>query len=74
MSGRRRRWYGQTHNAPKGAARGPRPRIPNTLALERDLSARLGLPVSLTPKGAGGTLQIAYGSLEQLDGLLRRLS
>ena len=45
---------------------------PNTLALERDLSSRLGLPVSLTPKGAGGTLQIAYGSLDQLDGLLRR--
>jgi len=46
----------------------------NTLALERDLSTRLGLPVSLTPQGSGGTLQIAYGSLEQLDGLLRRLS
>jgi len=30
--------------------------------------------VSLTPQGSGGTLQIAYGSLEQLDGLLRRLS
>ena len=46
---------------------------PNTLALERDLSTRLGLPVSLTPRGTGGTLQIAYGSLDQLDDLLRRL-
>jgi ParB family chromosome partitioning protein len=52
----------------------PSAKDPNTLALERDLSSRLGLPVSLTPKGAGGTLQIAYGSLDQLDGLLRRLS
>jgi ParB family chromosome partitioning protein len=47
---------------------------PNTLALERDLSGRLGLPVSLTPNRAGGTLRIAYRSLDQLDGLIRRLS
>jgi hypothetical protein len=30
--------------------------------------------VSLTPRGGGGTLQIAYGSLEQLDALIARLS
>ena len=47
---------------------------PNTRALERDLSSRLGLTVRLTPKGAGGMLQIAYGSLDQLDGLIKRLS
>jgi ParB family chromosome partitioning protein len=46
---------------------------PNTLALEQDLSRSLGLPVRLTPAGAGGTLQIAYGSLHQLDALIRRL-
>jgi ParB family chromosome partitioning protein len=44
------------------------------LALERDLSSRLGLPVSLTPNGGGGTLRIAYHSLDQLDGLIQRLS
>jgi ParB family chromosome partitioning protein len=46
---------------------------PNTLALEQDLSRSLGLTVRLTPVGAGGTLQIAYGSLDQLDALIRRL-
>jgi ParB family chromosome partitioning protein len=52
----------------------PAPKDPNTAALERDLSSRLGLPVSLTPNGAGGMLRIAYHSLDQLDGLIRRLS
>jgi ParB family chromosome partitioning protein len=46
----------------------------NTRALEHDLSTRLGLTVRLTSKGAGGTLEISYGSLDQLDGLIRRLS
>ena len=46
----------------------------NTRALEHDLSSRLGLTVRLTPKGTGGTLQITYGSLDQLDALIRRLS
>lgn len=46
----------------------------DTLALERDLSHRLGLPVSLRSRGGGGTLCIDYRSLEQLDGLIRRLS
>jgi ParB family transcriptional regulator, chromosome partitioning protein len=47
---------------------------PNTRALELDLSSRLGLTVRLTPKRTGGTLQIAYRSLDQLDGLIKRLS
>jgi ParB family chromosome partitioning protein len=46
----------------------------NTLALEQDLSRNLGLTVCLTPRGSGGTVQIAYNSLDQLDALIRRLS
>jgi ParB family chromosome partitioning protein len=46
----------------------------DTRALERDLSNRLGVRVSLRTRGAGGTLTIAYRSLEQLDGLLKRLA
>ena len=46
----------------------------NARALEHDLSSRLGLTVRLTPRGTGGILQISYGSLDQLDGLVRRLS
>ncbi|RXF69555.1 ParB/RepB/Spo0J family partition protein [Hansschlegelia zhihuaiae] len=45
----------------------------DTLELERELSAALGLDVTLNPKGAGGELAIRYASLEQLDMLVRRL-
>jgi ParB family chromosome partitioning protein len=57
--------------------RGPRtigPRDPDTVALERDLSMRLGLPVRLQPRRTGGTLSIAYRSAEQLDDLINRLT
>jgi len=46
----------------------------DTIALERDLSSRLGLPVRLQPKAGGGTLSIGYRSLEQLVFLVRRMS
>ncbi|HLN25911.1 MAG TPA: ParB/RepB/Spo0J family partition protein [Patescibacteria group bacterium] len=44
------------------------------LALERDLSNLLGLKVSIRHGGKGGDLSIEYGTLEQLDDLLHRLS
>lgn len=47
---------------------------PDTKALERDLSNLLGLKVSIKFHGEGGELVIHYGSLEQLDDVLRRLS
>jgi ParB family chromosome partitioning protein len=53
---------------------GPQQPDANTAAVERDLSARLGLPVRLQPRGNGGTLRIAYRSLEQLNELIRRLT
>ena len=53
---------------------GAKPRDADTVAVERDLSTRLGLPVRLQPRGSGGTLSIAYRSLEQLDELIRRLT
>jgi ParB family chromosome partitioning protein len=46
---------------------------PNTRALERDLAGRLGLDVAIRPKGSGGSLTIAYRTLDQLEGLIRRL-
>jgi ParB family chromosome partitioning protein len=52
----------------------PQPRDANTQAVERDLSGRLGLRVRLQPRGGGGTLSIAYRSLDQLDELIRRLT
>jgi ParB family transcriptional regulator, chromosome partitioning protein len=46
----------------------------DTVALERDLGARLGLRVTLEAKQRGGSLTLHYASLDQLDrilGLLR---
>lgn len=48
----------------------------DTIALERDLSAALGLKVTLNHKAGGesGQLTLSYKSLDQLDDLCRRLS
>jgi ParB family chromosome partitioning protein len=43
------------------------------IALEKDLSERLGLAVSIDSKGDAGRVMISYKSLEQLDDLLVRL-
>jgi ParB family chromosome partitioning protein len=50
-----------------------RPRDADTLALERELGAVLGLRVTLEPKKRGGTLTLHYASLDQLDRVLRLL-
>lgn len=47
---------------------------PDTRALERVLQDVLGLTVSIDHKGSGGELRIRYKTLEQLDGLCRRLN
>ncbi len=51
----------------------PRLRDADTLALERNLAATLGLRVTLAPKRRGGALTLHYSSLDQLDRLLRLL-
>jgi ParB family chromosome partitioning protein len=47
---------------------------PETAALERDLSERLGLKVDIAFDGKGGALRIHYRSLDQLDSLVALLS
>ncbi|WP_262031200.1 ParB/RepB/Spo0J family partition protein [Microvirga sp. Mcv34] len=47
---------------------------PDTRALERALQDVLGLTVSIDHKAKGGELRIKYKTLEQLDGLCRRLN
>ncbi|MBL0403549.1 ParB/RepB/Spo0J family partition protein [Microvirga aerilata] len=47
---------------------------PDTRALEKALQDVLGLTVSIDHKGEGGELRIKYKTLEQLDGLCRRLN
>jgi ParB family chromosome partitioning protein len=51
-----------------------RAKDPDTLALEQDLTNRLGLRVKVSPQGAGGTVTIQYQNLDQLDEVIRRLS
>ena len=47
---------------------------PDTAALERDLTALLGLRVEIEFGDAGGTLTVHYRTLEQLDDVLHRLN
>lgn len=47
----------------------------NTLALEEEVSSRLGMKVTIDAKGNGaGLLKINYSNLDQLDDILHRLS
>ena len=47
----------------------------DTIQIERELSATIGMNVSIDhgPGGESGTLTVSYKSLEQLDDLMRRL-
>ncbi len=55
-----------------GAGSGPG-RDPDIAALERALTERLGLKVTIRAKGKSGELAIRYADLDQLDGLIRLL-
>jgi ParB family transcriptional regulator, chromosome partitioning protein len=47
---------------------------PDTARLERELSDRIGAPVSITFDGkSSGTLVIRYGSVEELEGIVKHL-
>lgn len=46
---------------------------PDTLALEKELTDILGLLVDIQHKNSGGEIRIKYATLEQLDGVCRRL-
>ena len=61
--------------APKGKALKPTRKDADTKALELSLSNNLGMTVSIEHKnGKGGTVEIAYKTLEQLDEIIRRLN
>ena len=60
----------------RAAQPAPKPRPPrdaDTVSLERELAASLGLRVNLSPKRRGGSLTLHYASLEQLDRVLTLL-
>ncbi len=56
------------------SARKKAPADPNVVALERELTERLGARVTVKTSGKGrGSLVIYFSSLEELDGILARL-
>jgi len=52
----------------------PRPLDADTAALERQLSELLGVGVTVKHGGSGGSLTLAYSTLDQLDMLCQRLT
>jgi ParB family chromosome partitioning protein len=63
-----------SQSRPKGAAPERPGRDADIAALERDLTERLGLRISIRHQGKGGDVVIRYRDLDQLDGLVRLLS
>lgn len=58
---------------PQKARAGKAAKDPDTLALEKRVGDALGLKVSIEHRDPGGMVQIRYGSLDQLDEVMRRL-
>ena len=58
---------------PRDASPRPARAEPEVQTLERDLSERLGLRISIRTSGRGGQVTIAYRDLDQLDGVIRLL-
>src|SRR3954447_26610080 len=54
-------------------ARGGKIKDPDTLELEKRVSDALGLSVTINHRDPGGSVQISYRNLEQLDEVMRRL-
>ena len=63
-----------TGKSSSGKARSPKPVDADLAALERQLGDLLGLKVKVAHNGAGGTLSLAYSTLDQLDMICQRLS
>jgi ParB family chromosome partitioning protein len=58
---------------PRPGGADSKPDDPETRALQRDLTERLGLQVLIRHQGKGGEVTIRYRDLDQLDGLVRLL-
>jgi ParB family chromosome partitioning protein len=56
-----------------GAASAKESKDADTLALEKRVGDALGLTVSISHRDPGGSVQISYRNLEQLDEVMRRL-
>lgn len=60
--------------AAKPASGGGGKKNADLMALERDLTERLGLAVTIESRGAGGSLSISYRTLDQLDDVIEKLT
>lgn len=62
-------------DAPKNRVATPKVKDADTVQIERDMSATIGMPVNIQHQasGEGGKLTVSYKNLEQLDDLLRIL-
>ena len=58
----------------RGGSGGGKAKDADTMALEKRVSDALGLGVSVNHRDPGGTVQISYRNLEQLDEVMRRLA
>jgi len=58
----------------RGGGGNARPKDADTLALEKRVSDALGLTVTVNHRDPGGSVQITYKNLEQLDEVMRRLA
>lgn len=59
---------------PKASSASKPVKDPDTVALEQSLSGMLGLRVNIQSGKSGGSLTIHYKTLDQLDGVLHRIS
>ena len=57
----------------RGLAAAGKTKAPDTIALEKRVSDALGLAVTVNHRDPGGSVQISYRNLEQLDEVMRRL-
>ena len=65
---------GVPERKPQKARSGGKTKDADTVALEKRVSDALGLAVSVNHRDPGGTVQINYRNLEQLDEVMRRLA
>jgi ParB family chromosome partitioning protein len=64
---------GVPERKPQKVRAGGKVKDPDTVALEKRVSDALGLAVTVDHRNPGGTVQIRYRDLEQLDEILKRL-
>jgi ParB family chromosome partitioning protein len=65
---------GVPERKPQKARSGGKTKDPDTIALEKRVSDALGLAVTVNHRDPGGSVQISYRNLEQLDEVMRRLA